>query len=66
MVYIANAYAPELLGKTPDERGQMDMIYDKMKHLKAETHTKCFTSSDKSAIGVSAKEGIMPFVNFLG
>lgn len=27
MVYIAHAYAPELLGKTPEESGQIDMIY---------------------------------------
>ena len=35
MVYIANAYAPELLGKNPDESGKIDMIYAQMKEFKA-------------------------------
>jgi len=27
MIYVATAYAPELLGRTPEERGQIDMMY---------------------------------------
>ena len=34
MQYLANAYAPELLGKDPNERGQMDLIYAQMKEIK--------------------------------
>lgn len=33
-VYIANAFAPELLGKTPDEIGVMDVYYTTMKQIK--------------------------------
>ena len=32
--YIANAFAPELLGKTPDEIGVMDVYYTTMKQIK--------------------------------
>ena len=32
--YIANAFAPELLGKTPDEIGVMDVYFTTMKQIK--------------------------------
>ena len=31
MIYIASAYAPELLGGTPEEKAQMDMYFNEMK-----------------------------------
>jgi len=34
MAYIANAYAPELLGKSPEEKGQMDVYFSEMKKIK--------------------------------
>ena len=43
MQYLANAYAPELLGKDPHERGQMDLMYAQMKEIKQATTGPCYT-----------------------
>ena len=66
MQYLANAYAPELLGKDPHERGQMDLMYAQMKEIKQATTGPCYTQTDKSALAQQAKLKITPVVQYLG
>ena len=43
MIYLSNAYAPELLGRNPHERGQIDLIYAQLKEIKQATTGPCYT-----------------------
>ena len=66
MVYIAHAYAPELLGKDPEESGQIDMIYSQMKEIKSAITGPCYTQTDKVKLANQAMIKIGPIILFLG
>jgi glutathione S-transferase len=42
MVYLSNAYAPELLGKDADEKGTMDMYWSQLKEIKQHITGPCY------------------------
>ena len=66
MVYITHAYVPELLGKTPEETGQMDMIYSQLKEIKSAITGPCYTQTDKGALAAQALVKIEPILQFMG
>ena len=66
MVYLSHAYAPELLGKTPAETGEMDMFYSQLKEIKQHITGPCYTQTDKNALGQQAVAKIAPIIQYLG
>jgi len=42
MLYLATAYAPELLGVDPDEKGEIDMMYSQLKDVKSAITGPCY------------------------
>ena len=42
MIYVATAYAPELLGQNPDEKGEIDMMYSQLKDVKSAITGPCY------------------------
>ncbi len=42
MIYLATAYAPELLGQTPEEKAEIDMLYGQLKEVKSAVTGPCY------------------------
>lgn len=66
MIYLASAYAPELLGQTPEERGELDMMYQQLKDCKSAITGPCYVGNDRAKLIDTAKAKMAPIVNFLG
>ena len=47
MIYLSTAYAPELLGKTPAEKAEIDMLYSHLKDAKSAITGPCYVGSDR-------------------
>lgn len=66
MIYLATAYAPELLGQTSTERGEIDMMYQQLKDCKSAITGPCYVGSDRNALSATAKAKMAPIVAYLG
>ena len=50
MLYLATAYAPELLGENPDEKGEIDMLYSQLKDVKSAITGPCYVGQDQQQL----------------
>lgn len=50
MIYITSAYAPELLGSTPEEKAEIDMMYSQLKDAKSAITGPCYVGSERAAL----------------
>ena len=66
MLYIASSYAPELLGKTPEEKAEIDMIYSQLKDAKSAITGPCYVGQERGALSQTAKNKMKPIVDYLG
>ena len=66
MKFIANKYGPQLLGSTPSQIGQVEMIATVVSDLKGATTMPCYTQGDRVGITMNILEKVKPIVNFLG
>ena len=66
MLYLATAYCPETLGETPEEKGQIDMIYVQLKDAKSAITGPCYVGQDRAKLKELARSKMAPIVNFLG
>ena len=48
--YICNTYAPDLLGKNPAQKAQVDMVYMVIKDIKAGLDGFSYRSGDKEGV----------------
>ena len=65
MLYLATAYAPELLGETPDEKGEIDMMYSQLKDVKSAITGPCYVGQDQQQLSQVCKAKMAPIVNYL-
>ena len=47
MMYLAASYAPELLGQTPEEKAELDMVYSQLKDVKSAITGPCYVGQDR-------------------
>ena len=66
MKYIAYKYGPELLGATPAEIAQVEMVAGIISDLKGAITMPCYTTGDRVAITMNLLEKVKPLVVFLG
>ncbi len=66
MVYLATAYAPELLGQTPEEKAEIDMLYGQLKEVKSAVTGPCYVGADRATLSQTAKQKMAPLVAALG
>ena len=66
MKYIAYKYGPELLGSTPAEIAQVEMVAGIIADLKGAITMPCYTTGDRVAITMNLLEKVKPLVAFLG
>lgn len=66
MIYLATSYAPELIGKTPEAQGMIDVLYSQLKDVKAAITGPCYQGTDRNKLSVTAKAKMAPLVKFLG
>ena len=64
--YIADRWAPELLGRDPEERAKVDMLAGVLSQLKQSLHLACYQGSDKEAIGEESMRQVKPVAEYLG
>jgi len=48
MLYLATAYAPELLGQTPEEKAEIDMLYGQLKEVKSAVTGPCYVGAQRA------------------
>ena len=65
MKFIASKYAPDLLGKTATQQGQVEMVYTVINELKVAVTTPCYQQGDRVAISMTLLEKVKPLVNYL-
>ena len=65
MKFIASKYAPDLLGKTATQQGQVEMVSTVINELKVAVTTPCYQQGDRVAISMTLLEKVKPLVNFL-
>ena len=65
MKYIASKYGPQLLGTTPIEIAQVEMISGVVGDLKGAVTMPCYTSGDRAGITANLLMKVKPIVNFL-
>ena len=66
MKFIANKYGPELLGTSPAQIAQVEMVAQIVSDLKGATTMPCYTQGDRQAITQSIMQKVTPLVTFLG
>jgi len=66
MLYLAAAYAPELLGQTPEQSGEIDMLYFQLKEVKQSITGPCYVGTDRKKLVDVAMLKMMPIVQYLG
>ena len=66
MRYIMNKWAPELAGKTTEDKAIADMLVGVIGDLKSQTSSHCYGSGDKEAAVKNAEAKLEPIVKFLG
>lgn len=66
MLYVATAYAPELLGSSPEESAEIDMIYSQLKDLKSAITGPCYIGQDRAVLKELAMKKMKPIVDYMG
>jgi len=66
MIYIAAAYAPELLGETPETKAEIDMLYSQLKDVKSAITGPCYVGQDRDVLKQTAKAKMEPIVSYMG
>lgn len=66
MIYLSTKYAPELLGQTPEQKGEIDMIYSQLKDIKSAITGPCYVGVDRKILMATAKNKLAPIVKYLG
>lgn len=66
MIYIATAYAPELLGSSPEEMAEIDMIYSQLKDVKSAITGPCYVGQDRTVLKETALKKMKPIVDYMG
>ena len=66
MKFIANKYGPELLGTSPAQIGQVEMVAQVVSDLKGAVTMPCYTQGDRVAITMNLLEKVKPIVAYLG
>lgn len=66
MIYVTSSYCPELLGKTPEQKGELDMMYSQLKDVKSAITGPCYVGQDRAILSETAKNKMKPIVNYLG
>ena len=65
MMYLAASYAPELLGQTPEEKAELDMVYMQLKDVKSAITGPCYVGQDRQVLGQTAKTKMAPIVEYM-
>lgn len=66
MIYLATSFAPELLGRTPEEKGEIDMLYSQLKDVKSAITGPCYVGQDRAVLAATAKNKMKPICDYLG
>lgn len=66
MIYLSHAYAPELLGDSPETKAEIDVLYQQLKDVKAAITSPCYVGTDREALKKTAKAKITPIVKHIG
>ena len=66
MKYIAAKHGPELLGATPTQLAQVEMVAGIISDLKGAVTMPCYTSGDRAATTTKLLQQVLPIVAFLG
>ena len=66
MKYISYKYGPELLGKTPAQSAQVEMVAGQISDLKGAVTMPCYTTGDRSTISMTLLDKVKPLVAYLG
>lgn len=66
MLYLATSFAPETLGRTPEEKGEIDMLYSQLKDVKSAITGPCYVGQDRAVLAATAKNKMKPIVDYLG
>lgn len=66
MVYLCNAYEPDLLGASPADKARIDILANHMKEVKSSITGPCYTGTDPQILAETAKQKMVPLINALG
>ena len=66
MQYLAQKYAPELLGGTPARSAEIDMVFAQMKDVKQTITGPCYLANDRRKLINLAKQKMEPLIAYLG
>ena len=66
MVYLATSFAPELLGNSPQQKAEIDMMYSQLKDVKSAITGPCYVGQDRTVLSNTAKQKMAPIVAYLG
>ena len=66
MIYLAAQYAPELLGQTPEEKAELDMVYSQLKDVKSAITGPCYVGQERAVLANTAKTKMAPIVEYMG
>ena len=50
MIYLCNAYAPELLGSTPEQKAEIDMLHGQLKDIRSALISQCYVGVPREAL----------------
>ena len=50
MIYLCNAYAPELLGSTPDQKAEIDMLHEQLRDIRKALISQCYVGVPREAL----------------
>ena len=64
--YIADKWMPELLGTTPQERAEVEMLAGVIGDLKKKTTSPCYTNGDRAAVQEILMSSFAGFTHPLG
>jgi len=66
MIYLCNAYCPELLGTDLEQKSEIDMIYGQLKEVRQALTGPCYVGADRQVLKRNAKAKISGILKHLG
>ena len=65
MIYLCNAYAPELLGSSPEQRAEIDILHGQLKDVRQALISQCYVGVPREQLKINSLNKSAQLVKYI-